>query len=249
MKKILMILMATVLLAACLPCALAEEAADEPSPLGDWYADVSGLTLRLTLMEDGSYLTETLAQAGEPGQWAEIDGEIRLDGDTSAPLYFFGDSLVCLEDELIFLRTPPEGYVPAPVWEGVGDFPMLYEGHWISEYVDVERFLVPARVMDESTELWIECEIPTVEGTEDAPVIRYGDALVAMAGELFGDSVQRFVLDGDLYVLNLEEDGASVTLVLLQDGMLRLSLVAPDANLTLYLSRVPTETEEDVAEE
>ena len=82
LKKILIAVLA---LALCLPMALAEETL---SPLGDWYAEIGGMPLQLTLTEDGAY---TLSFPGLPdaptqGTWELNDGFIFLDGGRNGPL-------------------------------------------------------------------------------------------------------------------------------------------------------------------
>ncbi len=82
-KKILALVLA--LLVILTAAALAEETL---SPLGDWYAEIGGMPLQLTLTEDGAY---TLSFPGLPdtptqGTWELNDGFIFLDGGRNGPL-------------------------------------------------------------------------------------------------------------------------------------------------------------------
>ena len=236
MKKTMIWLVLLAMLTACLMPALGEELPlpqEEPSPLGDWYADVEGITLQLTLKEDGAYAITVFGQTDDSGTWTAEDGFVYLDGNEDAPLSFDGDALTRVSDALIFTRTPIEGYVPAPVLEEIS--PFAVEGHWVPGYIDLDGVIVPADALGEDTELWIECEMPTVDQSGETPVILYGDALAAMGGQLFGDTVQRFVFDGAAYTLALTEANATVTLQIQEDGLLRLTLRADEEQLTLYL--------------
>ena len=234
MKRNWICLALAVLLAVSLIPALAEEEA-APSPAGDWYTSIDGIPLRLTLMEDGAYVSEFLGEESDPGQWEEADGFVYLDGDSESTLLFTGDTLVA--DDTVFTREPVEPlYTPAaPLTEAS---PFAYEGHWVSEYVEAEGVILPALLVGEHTALWIENEFPLVEGDEANPVFTYGDALVAMGGELFGDTVQRFVFDEETgaLILSLEDAHAALTLQLLEDGMVKLTVDTGEESISLYLS-------------
>ena len=100
MKKTCALLLAFLLL--CLPLSARAEGDQTPPPpppepeyeplpaeylplseraLGDWYAELSGLAIQLTLAEDGAYAL--LVPGSEPlaGVWAEEDGRLILDGE------------------------------------------------------------------------------------------------------------------------------------------------------------------------
>ena len=53
-KSLLSLLLALALLVILTAAAQAEEVS---SPLGDWYAEIGGMPLQLTLTEDGSVIT------------------------------------------------------------------------------------------------------------------------------------------------------------------------------------------------
>ncbi len=124
MKKLLMILLAALLL-LCLPISVWAEGDQTPPPpppepeyeplpaeylplaqraLGDWYAELSGLAIQLTLGEDGAYTL--LIPGSEPlaGVWAEKDGQLILDGDEESPLLVLDDVLRFDALGLLFTR-------------------------------------------------------------------------------------------------------------------------------------------------
>ena len=220
---------------------LAEEA--EPSPVGDWFTDLEGITLQITLNEDGTYTTTVLGEVSEPGEWAMEDGDIYLDGDKSSPLFFIDGKLVSPDDGMVFTQEAPEQFVPAPLMEN--SFPLFFEGHWTCLYLEVEEMLIPADWLNEDTELWIEREDDTAEQIgEDEVSITFGDALVVTRGQIFGETVQRFVWEENVYVLRLQDGSGTITLAMLEDGMMKLSLETEVETLNLYLARVTVEDEE-----
>ena len=108
MKKLICLALA-LMLAVCLILALGEEAGEyvEPSPLGDWYADLGGLTLKLTLNEDGAYFFSALGKVSEPDAWTLEDGFLYLDGAEDTILSFSGETLHDENGELFFTREAP----------------------------------------------------------------------------------------------------------------------------------------------
>ncbi|MBR2834867.1 MAG: hypothetical protein IKE43_04025 [Coriobacteriales bacterium] len=94
MKKYLALLLAFVLVLLPLPAAMAQEAEvlglNEPpaSAEGNWYADLSGVPLELTLAKDGTYtlVSSALPNESHKGTWEQRDGFVWLDGDDTSPL-------------------------------------------------------------------------------------------------------------------------------------------------------------------
>ena len=190
MKKMICLALA-VLLAACLIPALGEEA--EASPLGDWYADFLGIPLHYTLNEDGTYAASALGEEGKTGEWVLDQSLIYLDGDVYPSFFFPGETLIALEDNLLFTREAPEArYTPAPVMEDAPSF--YFEGYWKCAYVDVNGFLAPADVLGEKSEIWIEADDPEIEQIDEETLdITFANAFGALGGERFGDVIVDFV--------------------------------------------------------
>ena len=220
MKKWLTFLLAFLLIAA--PAALAE-AAEQPDPAaGDWFTSVEGVPVTLSLTPDGGYTLVLPAALGAPqaGTWVLDDGFVRLD-DGSALNLVNEELLIWTANDLIFTREDPALYVPADLMPDA--ILELYAGYWRCAYIDIGDAIVPADVLDETTDLYIE------------------NATAALGGPRFGDIFWTFdFADG---VLSADVNGQAVTLALQQDGCLRLTL-SGEVPTTLYLLPILTDEEE-----
>ncbi len=241
MKKLLLILLAALLLltAACgtqedaaakpssaeqTPPPPPEEATYEPLPeeykplsqrvQGEWYADMAGLTVTLTLAEDGSYTLT--APGGEPqsGAWEAKDGQLILDGDEENPVLPLGEALRM--DDLLFTRTRPTVYEPAEVYADAAEG--SFDGYWVSHFTAVGDGTILSSAIGEDTELYIE-------GTR-----------LAANGSLLGLEEYNCTLENG--VMTFTTDQGTVRLELLRDGFLRLTL-AGDTPTVLYLMPMP----------
>ena len=213
MKKNIAILMAFLVLLAS--TALAEAEPDNPAA-GAWYADLDGVPVTLTLDADGGYTFALPAALGEPrtGEWMLDDGFVRL-GDGSALSLVNESLLVWTENALFFSREPAQYYVAAELCPDA--ILELYAGYWKCAFVDLGDAIVPARALDETTDLCIE------------------NATVALGGPRFGDIFWTFdFTDG---ILCADVNGQAVTLALQQDGFMRLTL----GDVNLYLAQVHSE--------
>ena len=199
---------------------LPAQAEETLSPLGDWYAEIGGLPLQLTLTEDGTYTLSFPGLPEEPskGAWELNDGFILLDGDDTAPFSWDGDRLTRRSLGLFFTREMPALYTPAEV---LPDAALeQFAGAWRGAYAVLDGAALPASALGDDTILYIE---------ENA---------VALTGNLFGEIIAEFVYDNG--ALSFASDGLSITLQLQQDGFLRMTLSAGDEELTLALgSYVP----------
>ena len=207
MKKIFACLLALAMLCAALP-ALGQEAG--PSPAGDWYADMNGFIFTLSLLEDGTY-TLSSGDAAVEGAWEMTDGAVLLDGDPESALAFDGAALSNAEAEVSFTREKPQTYQPAPVNAAAqtGDF----DGYWSSVYVEVGGMVLPAASIGDDTEANILGET------------------VALGGWLFLGAAFDFTYENAALTLNSEE--LTITLELMQDGLLRMTL---STGVTIYLA-------------
>lgn len=186
-----------------------------------WYGLSLGLPVTLALSSDGTY---TLSLAGEDrsGAWAEADGGIVLDGEETAPLYQVSDTLLWQGMGIFLTAEPPEAgaYAPAELVKD-GVTAETFNGYWQSAYVDADGAILSAHELDDKTDVYIE-----------AP-------RAALGGPLFGDvAVDMAFVDG---ALTWSEGGVSVKMELQSDGLLRMTLAAPDSGMTLYL--LPTYVE------
>lgn len=238
MKKLLAIFLTVTLILALTACGKTETpepetsatpgATAEPTPeatpaptVEEWYGQSRGVELTLALSSDGTY---TLAMGGETksGAWAEADGGIALDGDESAPLYEVNGQLMWPGMGLYLSAEKPElgAYVPAEVLTD-GVTAELFNGYWQSAFVDADGVILSAFELDDQTDVVIQ-----------AP-------RVALGGPLFGDvAVDMAFSDG---ALTWSEGGVSVRLQLQADGLMRMTLSAPDSDMVLYLLPVYVE--------
>ena len=137
MKKNLTVLMAMLLL-ALLACGAAAE-----DVTGEWYAEVYGMVMKMTVNADNTYVLEAAGEA-VPGTW-EMDGaNMIVDKGTETESVFAYDAAAQTLDmagEMLFTRTAVEAWAPAAVRAEVAltDF----EGIWTAQRVDAFGALLP----------------------------------------------------------------------------------------------------------
>ena len=214
MKKLLAILLAlSLLLVPAL--ALGEGEAPEAALTGEWYGELNGLVLKLTLNADGTYTALIVTQPDDvkAGTWAYEDGFIHLDGSLLPDINVLSDDVLKWTAFDIFLRREaPETYAPA---EPLPDAALeLYAGCWKAQYVGVNGAILPSDAIGNDTVLYIE------------------DSDLALTGGIFDETVlEATYADGGL---SWSAEGLSITLALQQDGFLRLTLAADPETVTLY---------------
>ena len=184
--------------------------------IGDWYADVAGMTVTLTLSEDGTYALSVAGGEAMTGKWEEKNGVLVMDGDEENPLLPTGGVIRMDSLKLFFTREAPTVYVPAEPFTDAkaGSF----DGWWVSHFTAVGDGTILSDAIGEDTELYIE-------GTK-----------LAVNGALFGLAQYDGLAESGR--LTFTTDKGAVTLELLQDGFLRLTL-SGDTPTTLYLMAKP----------
>ena len=137
MKKILTAMM-TLMLLALLACgAVAEDVT------GEWYAEVYGMVMKMTVNADNTYVLEAAGDAA-PGTW-ELDGtNLIVDKGTETESVFAYDAAAQTLDmagEMLFTRTAIEAWTPAAVRAeaALADF----EGIWSAQRVDAFGAVLP----------------------------------------------------------------------------------------------------------
>ena len=218
MKKIFALILFLVMLLS--PAALAEDGPEPPAcnATGEWFAEINGIPVCLTLREDYSYALEIPAVLGESlaGAWELDDIYVRLD-DADALALVSADLLIWAENDLRFTREKPWTYVPAEV---LADAPQeAYNGYWKCAYVDDDGLSIPAAALRDDTDLYV-----------DMPA-------VALGGARFGDVFWNFEFADGLYVADF--NGQALALAYQADGFLRMTIAATDELTTLYLSPAP----------
>ena len=216
MKRKQKIVIALLLVTSIVSLALAESPASETTLTGDWFGEVQGMVLQLTLNEDGTYTATLPARedAKATGAWALRDGFLYLDGNDVPSINVLGEDVLKWIDFDTFLRREaPMLYTPA---EPLADVPQeIYAGYWKALYAGVDGAMLMANTLGEPSGAYIE-------GTS-----------VALTGPLTGEALlEATYADG---ALRWADGNTGITLQLQQDGFLCLTLTAGENTVTLYL--------------
>ncbi len=222
MKKYFIILLS--LFVAFASAAPAEGAA------GDWYGEANGLPVHLVLGEDGAFTISVPTQAPVSGTWEFNDGFVVIGGDEDNPINYVNDSLmVWTNGGIFFTREAPEAYVPGKPWT---DAPViLYSDYWKAAYAEVAGTLVSAAALEDETDLYVE-----------------GHSAV-LGGPILGDVIIRLE-EQDGVLATTDDSAPAATLVLQQDGLLRLTVTGSEtAPQTWYLMRAYSPILDEAEEE
>ena len=212
MKRLSVIFLSIVLI--CVSFALADESPVQSNNLtGTWYSDLSGIPVRLTLSEDGSYTSAAPGTEPVTGTWEERNGSIFLDGSETPEFTVMDDRLLWNGMAALFTREEQAVYTPA---ETFADFdPVLFRGYWKALYVDVDGTACLASALNDTTDLYVE-----------------GNSMI-LGGPLFGDlPVKAESADG---ALACTAEGITVTLRMQQDSFLRMTVDTGEETMTWYL--------------
>ncbi len=223
MKKIMTLLLSLALLLA--PVLALGEEAPEAALAGDWYGEMNGLVLQLTLNADGTYRASLpgSGQSEKTGAWVLADGFVYLDGADQPQINVLGEEVLkWIETDIFLHREMLWVYAPA---ELLPDVPLdLFAGYWRGQFVGLDGVTILAEAfLDEVTALYIEGQN------------------VALGGDFFGNAiVEMAYADG---ALSLDSDGQLLTLQLQKDGFLRMTIAA-EQPLYLYFTRILTDVPE-----
>ena len=209
MKKLISIAL-TLFLTLTLLCAGAFAEADDHS--GDWYADLYGFTLRLTLNPDGSYTIDIEGEDPDSGTWEMAGTDVLLDRGTSDEMtlvYDAGsDSLYADIDgvDLLFFREPPVGFEMAAPVAGIVTLEDM-GGSWTTKMVGfLGTYLTPEQ-MQFTLDMSIDSSCATLTFTID------GESTTITAGGNFS---------GNTLVLSMYNEDTSeecyMDVQLLEDG-------------------------------
>lgn len=186
---------------------------------GVWYGSYEGMTIRLELLEDMTYVRHyALNTEDSTGSWEMNGDHAFLDGNETFYLAFTEEGLYWYGFELAMSREERADYVPAELSE---DVPLeAYAGYWKSIFVDMDGVPVPSALLEEDTDLYID-------GT-----------MTALGGSIFGDVFLEMDYDEGVLHTEASENGqeGSIRLQLQNDGILRLTLeLSGEEPLVLYL--------------
>ena len=230
MKKtmiMLAVLCMTLAMLTALP-GLGEESGEpltEAPVTGEWYANLRGISMRLTFREDGTYSQAVPGREEESaeGTWEEVNGWIYLDGNEDVPLFRVNSGLQVGVTGLRFTREEPAGYVPEAVIPGEQTDLMEFQGAWSSAYVMANGRAVPAEDLGDDTLLYIE------------------GRRAALVGDLFGGMIAEFAYADGAMTLTDEANGISITLQLQSDYRMRMSVRAGAQEMVYILGAYMTE--------
>ena len=219
MKKAVSLLVFLSMLTIALFTVIAEENAPVS---GIWYSTTSGIPVRLTLSEDGSYTSAAPGTDPVTGTWEERDGDLFLDGSETPEFTVQDDRLLWNGMAAFLTREEQAVYTPA---ETFADFdPALFRGYWKALYVDVDGTACLASALNDTTDLYVE-----------------GNSVI-LGGPLFGDlPVKAESADG---ALACTAEGISVILRMQQDSFLRMTVDTGAETMTWYLQAAGIPVEE-----
>ena len=239
MKKRIALLTAAVLASG----ALMTNVYASEEVVGEWYAEMYGMVMTLTLDESGEYALDMAGEV-ETGTW-ELDGEtLTMDKGTEAEMTFAYDGATLYaadeEMEMTFGREAIEVFVPAePNAEAVLED---YAGEWGAHNVYAFGMTVPLEMME------VEGFYLTIEDTKVDFMLKggfmFGEAETELEAE-FADGALTFTLPAqDEY----SEDSV-YTAQLLVDGTMSVSTAMMEDELIFYMDPVTEEATEEAAEE
>ena len=227
MKKTLSVLLLAALMLAALCGAMAEVA----DVTGAWYASVFGMTMTITLNEDGSYLMEMIDEEPETGVW-KLDGEtLIMDEGTEAETALAYDGTSMTLDlgeglEVVFTREPIAAFEPSPART---DATLEeYAGEWICTMLSTMGAQVSPELMDVEMSLSIDGEnvVMTLGMFEEPITVELTAA--------FADGALTLVVPSEY---EGGEDNV-FTVQLLEDGGMSVETVMYEEAFTFYLSAV-----------
>ena len=215
MKKCTSIILILVLLLCCVPAVAEETAADIT---GDWFGNLNGIPVKITLGADGIYAVSIPGDEPETGTWEEQDGYIYLNGSETPEYCVIGDKLFLNELLTFFSREQQDIYTPAAPTAEIST--EAWRGYWICAYVDVDATAYPASLLNDKTDLYLE-----------------GTSAILGGPVLCDIQVEMESADGALVCT---AEGITVTLRMQQDNFLRMTMDTGEETMTWYLRAAGT---------
>ena len=183
---------------------------------GRWFIGLGGTAVELDLKEDGTYALTAPGAAVRSGAWTMDGGFLYMDGASEPDLAVRDENALMTSDESIFLtREKPFVYAPADPAENTPA--ELFAGYWKAAYTDVGGTPVPARLLGDETDLYIE-----------------GSSAI-LGGPTLGDTQVKLKLENGALTSDIE--GVKVRMQLQADGCLRLTVIGNEsAPQTWYMA-------------
>lgn len=229
------------ILAAALTMTAAGSAMAAGEVAGEWYGNIYGMSMTLTLDESGEYSLGMEGEEPQTGTW-ELDGEtLYIDKGTEYETSFAydGETLYAEEEgmEMVFSQDPDAaaGFVPA---EPRTDASIEeFAGYWAATQVSAFGMVAPLEMMEvEKVDLEIE------ENKVD---------FIMAGGFMFGEweieDLEGTLTDGALtFVMEAADEYSEDTtwsVQLLEDGTMSLSTEMMDELLVFYMEAAEAEEE------
>ena len=225
MKKLLATLIALTMLVSAVVCGAVAETADIT---GEWYGSVFGLSMTMTLNEDGTYALSMTGEEAEPGTWSFDGTTLTMDEGTDGESAFTydGESLSASMEgmDFVFTREPIATYEPAPARADAAL--EEFSGSWNATTIGIMGMYLSPDVIGAGISL-------DIDGTTVVMTIIQEDS------EPEAVTVEATFADGVLTVADptsTEESSTFWTLSLLEDGTMSMFTQMEGIEMTYYLS-------------
>ena len=225
MKKLLATLIALTMLVSAVVCGAVAETADIT---GEWYGSVFGLSMTMTLNEDGTYTLSMTGEEAEPGTWSFDGTTLTLDegSEGESAFAYDGESLSASMEgmDFVFTREPIATFEPAPARTDAAL--EEFSGSWNATTIGIMGMYLSPDVIGAGISL-------DIDGTTVVMTIIQEDS------EPEAVTVEATFADGVLTVADptsTEESSTFWTLSLLEDGTMSMFTQMEGIEMTYYLS-------------
>lgn len=225
MKKLLATLLALTMLVSAVVCGAVAETADIT---GEWYGSVFGMSMTLTLHEDGTYTMSMAGEEAEPGTWSFDGTTLTLDegSEGESAFAYDGESLSASMEgmDFVFTREPIATFEPAPARTDAAL--EEFSGSWNATTIGIMGMYLSPDVIGAGISL-------DIDGTTVVMTIIQEDS------EPEAVTVEATFADGVLTVADptsSEESSTFWTLSLLEDGTMSMFTQMEGIEMTYYLS-------------
>lgn len=225
MKKLLATLLALTMLVSAVVCGAVAETADIT---GEWYGSVFGMSMTMTLHEDGTYTMSMAGEEAEPGTWSFDGTTLTLDegSEGESAFAYDGESLSASMEgmDFVFTREPIATFEPAPARTDAAL--EEFSGSWNATTIGIMGMYLSPDVIGAGISL-------DIDGTTVVMTIIQEDS------EPEAVTVEATFADGVLTVADptsSEESSTFWTLSLLEDGTMSMFTQMEGIEMTYYLS-------------
>ena len=225
MKKLLATLLALTMLVSAVVCGAVAETADIT---GEWYGSVFGMSMTLTLHEDGTYTMSMAGEEAEPGTWSFDGTTLTLDegSEGESAFAYDGESLSASMEgmDFVFTREPIATFEPAPARTDAAL--EEFSDSWNATTIGIMGMYLSPDVIGAGISL-------DIDGTTVVMTIIQEDS------EPEAVTVEATFADGVLTVADptsSEESSTFWTLSLLEDGTMSMFTQMEGIEMTYYLS-------------